>query len=85
MEVVIRNGQLYSVDGRRILGKCTRCGACCEAQRCPHLKFELWNGNTKVAMCNPETLRGGYFGRYMTCVAYPTPDDILPGCGYRYE
>ena len=89
MEIVIRNGQLHSVDGKRILGKCNRCGHCCSTVNCglpcPHMKVEVWNGTQTVVSCNPETIQGGYFGRYFSCVAYPLPDNIRPTCGFRYE
>jgi hypothetical protein len=89
MRIIIENGQLVSVDGRRILGKCNRCGVCCSVYEnglpCRHMKVETWDGTRTVVSCNPDTLKGGYWGRFIGCIVYPTPDNILPTCGFRYE
>ena len=87
-EIVLKNEQLYSVDGRRVLGECKRCGVCCSVYEsgfpCRHLLIEEVD-NKPRATCNSKTLYGGYFARMMACVAYPLPDDILPTCGFYYE
>jgi len=87
-EIVLKNEQLYSVDGRRVLGECKRCGVCCSVYEsgfpCRHLLIEEVD-NKPRATCNSKTLYGGYFARMMACVAYPLPDDVLPTCGFYYE
>jgi hypothetical protein len=91
--ITIRNNKIIDVDGKMLKGECNRCGMCCSVYEagfpCKHLIFETWNigkeDERQVAMCNPKTLHGGYFGRMVGCAIYPLPDDILPTCGYRYE
>ena len=87
-EIVIKNGQMYSVNGRRILGKCKRCGLCCSVYEagfpCRHLLIENVDGKPR-ATCNHKTLHAGYFARMISCLTYPQPDVILPSCGLYYE
>jgi hypothetical protein len=82
---------IFNGKKRTIKGYCSRCGACCEVYKagkpCEHLKYEMVDGK-RVAYCNPETLFGGYFGRFLGCALYPLmddPEDILPGCTFEVE
>jgi hypothetical protein len=87
-EVVIRDGRLHSVDGREVKGRCNRCGICCSVYEsgfpCRHLTFEMHDGRL-LPECNYRTLHAGHNGRPLGCATYPSPDNVLPTCGYRYD
>jgi len=86
--IVINDGRLESVDGRVISGSCNRCGLCCSVYEsgfpCRHLLIETVDGKPSPS-CNHKTLHAGYWGRPFGCAVYPSPDNVLPTCGYRYD
>ena len=76
-------------DGTKLIieGDCNRCGMCCEVYEsgkpCRHLQYEdkidEFGKSYRVALCNPETLHSGYWGRPLGCAIYPLQNyEILP-------
>jgi hypothetical protein len=79
--VITEKGVVLSVDGRKRLGSCLRCGQCCRVNRgCEHLRYETLDGR-------PTAICAVYFDRPLGCAVWPLPDstDVPDGCGFRYE
>ena len=61
----------------KLVGECTRCGACCEAEDCEHFSRDV-NGVAGCAIF-------GQPGREEKCTDYPyNPPVIFKTCGYRF-
>jgi len=75
--------QIISVDGRRLMGECDQCGACCKQNRptCPHFEEGTFDG-VKKCRCQ---LHGQ--NKPATCVLWPLPNslDIPKECKLYYE
>lgn len=73
-EVNTKTWELLSINGKK-LGKCSMCGACCQARTycaAENLVQETWDG-VPVMRCK---LHGP--NKPISCVLFPLPDSELP-------
>jgi len=68
-----------NMQGMELQGDCKRCGTCCRAIKCEHLKMENVN-NKEQATCLI------HWTKPVSCALWPLVGDKIPeGCGYHWE
>jgi Fe-S-cluster containining protein len=78
--VIIEEQRIVSVNGRRLLGECRRCGACCRATGCTHIvQDEVLEDGSRPWRCDI------YHTRPMGCALWPLPDQVREDCGFHYQ
>jgi len=71
--------RLLELNGKRLIGECRRCGACCKLTKCELLGVEMVDDK-------PRHFCKDYHNRSMRCTLWPYPGDPIPeGCGFHWE